>query len=80
MERGALRLVGGAELVEDVVGALGAGDLHDARALQQVGADGGAADAPVLREVDLHVLAEAARVVVAHRLGVACAGGQRSGG
>ena len=46
-------------------------DLHHARALQQVGADEGAADAPRDVEAQLHELAEARGVVVAAGLGVA---------
>ena len=61
----------GAELVEDVVGALGRVDGHHAAALQQVRADARAADAPRHVKVDLHKLAEARGVVVAHGLRVA---------
>jgi hypothetical protein len=53
-------------LVEDVVAALRVVDRHNAAALQQVCADGGAADDALLVEVDFHVLAKAAAVVVAH--------------
>ena len=58
-------------LVEDVVVALGVGELDNPGALQQVGPDSSPADAPSLVELDLHKLPESRRVVVPHRLGVA---------
>ena len=65
------RLGPGDQLVEDVVVALVGRLEGDAWLLQQVVLH----DAPfdlVAMEAHLHELAEAARVVVAHRLGVAC--------
>lgn len=67
----AARRGAGAELVEDVVRALGRAHRRHARALQQVGRDACAADAPERVKLNLHVLAKPRRVVVARRLGVA---------
>ncbi len=61
----------GEHAVKDVVVALAGVLRHDARLLQQILFDVGALDGAVLVEADVDVLAEARRVVVAHRLGVA---------
>ena len=61
---------GAACLVKDVVVALPSVLRNDARLLQQVDRDVGAARHARRVEEDLHVLAEAGRVAVAQRLGV----------
>ena len=61
----------GEHAVEDVIVALLLGLRDEARLLEQVLLDLGALDDALLVEVDVDVLAEAARVVVAYRLGVA---------
>jgi len=68
-----------AYLVEDVVVALGIVHCHDAAAFQKVRADGSPRDHTLAIEVDLHVLAKAGAVVVAHRLGIAKGLQQRVG-
>ena len=60
----------GRELVEDVVGALGGGDGHDTRALQEVGGDGCARHTACPIEADVCELSEAGGVVIADRFGI----------
>jgi len=60
-----------AHLVKDVVVALVGRLLHDAGLLEEVRLDLRARDGGLAVEVDVDPLAEARRVVVAHRLGVA---------
>ena len=58
-------------MVEDVVVALPLVLRHNARLFEQVVAHGAAADGVVGGKQDLDELADARRVLVAHRLGVA---------
>lgn len=60
------------ELVEDVIVALAGALKRDAALLEQVVLDYAALYHPLAVEADLHELAEARAVVVAHRLRVAC--------
>ena len=60
----------GEHLIEDVIVALAARNLDDARSLEQVGLAGRADDDGVGVVLHRDVLAEARRVVVADRLGV----------
>ncbi len=73
--RGGAAVRGGAArergLVEDVVVALVVGLLDDAGLLKKVRLDLRARDGGLAVEVDVNPLAEARRVVVAYRLGVA---------
>ena len=59
------------ECVQDVVVALSAHVLSDARLLQQIGGGESAENLPLFVELDVEVLAEARGVVVTHGLGVA---------
>jgi len=56
-------------LIEDVVAALWVVDGNHSAALQQVRPDSSSTDHTVLVEVDIHVLAKATAVVVAHLQG-----------
>mmetsp|Transcript_31658 Transcript_31658/g.93122 ORF Transcript_31658/g.93122 Transcript_31658/m.93122 type:complete len:713 (+) Transcript_31658:1590-3728(+) len=58
----------GAELVKDVVVSLRVGDGHRSRLFEQVRLDVGARHRAARLKVEAHHLAEAGRVVVAHRL------------
>ena len=61
------------QLIEDVIVALARALKRDATLLEQVVLDYAALDHPLAVEADLHELAEARAVVVAHRFCVACA-------
>lgn len=61
----------GQHAVEDVIVALVHGLVHDARLFEQVLLNLGALDDAVLVEVNVDVLAEATRVIVSDRLGIA---------